>query len=120
MADNVASNNVEITEVSSAEVNTASNGVQQPIPIVEEPNNNKVPQLNVIPEGNPSSENTVITEIINNPKQDVLAAALKSAKAKPVPQGHTRRCGPLALGARSLLFLRLQRKHHWCISRHFR
>ena len=89
MADNVASNNVEITEVSSAEVNTASNGVQQPIPIVEEPNNNKVPQLNVIPEGNPSSENTVITEIINNPKQDVLAAALKSAKAKPVPNKQT-------------------------------
>jgi len=89
MAENVASNNVEITEVTSPEVNTASNGVQQPIPIVEEPNNNKVPQLNVIPEGNPSSENTVITEITNNPKQDVLAAALKSAKSKPVPNKQT-------------------------------
>merc|ERR1712133_157059 len=41
----------------------SSNEEQQPKPIIEEPNSNTVPQLNVIPDG---SENTVITEIISN------------------------------------------------------
>merc|ERR1712136_77873 len=81
----------------------SSNEEQQPKPIVEEPNSNTVPQLNVIPDG---SENTVITEIISNgtpsdtqaekpkleeqpkpeePKKDILDAAMESVKAKPPP-----------------------------------
>ena len=50
---------VEITEEPSN--SAAGQGEQQPKPIVEEPNSNTVPQLNVIPDG---SENTVITENI--------------------------------------------------------
>merc|ERR1712018_154400 len=75
----------------------SSNEEQQPKPIVEEPNSNTVPQLNVIPDG---SENTVITEITSSetpsskpeekpkttePKKDILDAAMESAKAKPPP-----------------------------------
>merc|ERR1712198_764725 len=79
------------------------NEEQQPKPIIEEPNSNTVPQLNVIPDG---SENTVITEIISNEtpshaqeekqkveerpkpeelKKDILDAAMESVKAKPPP-----------------------------------
>lgn len=102
-----SSSNVEITEESApaaSEGNKTSVEDQQPKPIVEEPNSNTVPQLNVIPEGTPPSENTVITEITANetqevpptnkpepttkpsePKKDVLDAAMESAKTKPVP-----------------------------------
>merc|ERR1719510_2854473 len=102
-----SSSNVEITEESApaaSEGNKNSVEDQQPKPIVEEPNANTVPQLNVIPEGSPPSENTVITEITANetqelpptskpepttepskPKKDVLDAAMESVKTKPVP-----------------------------------
>merc|ERR1712018_260726 len=94
--------NVEITEepptATVPEGDTkSSNEEQQPKPIVEEPNSNTVPQLNIIPDG---SENTVITEITSSetpsskpeekpkttePKKDILDAAMESAKAKPPP-----------------------------------
>merc|ERR1712025_406386 len=101
------SSKVEITEEptpTAPEGDTKpSNEEEQPEPIVEEPNSNTVPQLNVIPDG---SENTVITEIIANetpsgsqeekpkleeqpkpeePKKDILDASMESAKAKPPP-----------------------------------
>ena len=86
---------VEITE--EPPNSAAGQGEQQPKPIIEEPNSNTVPQLNVIPDG---SENTVITEITSNEttsnmpkekskdkqaKKDILDAAMESAKAKPPP-----------------------------------
>ena len=108
---------VEITEESapatSEEVNKTSTEEQQPKPIVEEPNANTVPELQVIPEGNSTSENTVITEITTNEtqevaptnetqevarenkpeqnsepselKKDMLDAAMESAKTMPAP-----------------------------------
>ena len=103
-----SSSHVEITEESapatSEGVNKASTEEQQPKPIVEEPNANTIPQLHVIPEGNSTSENTVITEITTNetqevaptnkpeqnsepsePKKDMLDAAMESAKTMPAP-----------------------------------
>merc|ERR1712064_100085 len=74
---------VEITE--EPPNSAAGQGEQQPKAIIEEPNSNTVPQLNVIPDG---SENTVITEITSKdkqPKKDILDAAMESAKAKPPP-----------------------------------
>ena len=86
--------NVEITEESAPatteEKNKSSN--EEPKPIVEEPNANTVPQLNVIPETNSSSENTVITEITASetkeaaPKNKIVKIkAMASDKTGPEP-----------------------------------
>merc|ERR1712025_577179 len=70
-SDNNADNKEKDTSDSASKVeiteeppnSAAGQGEQLPKPIIEEPNSNTVPQLNVIPDG---SENTVITEIIAN------------------------------------------------------
>jgi hypothetical protein len=97
--------NVQITEESvPSEVDGGAKPVieeEQPKPIVEEPNANTAPELNIIPETN---GNTVITEIAANetqeitpedkpeetstpcpPSKDVLDTALESVAAKPTP-----------------------------------